>query len=48
MLSVFSELADWETELEELNLRISRKMGDLDRLVKRQTELQERFVSAGD
>ena len=47
VLSVFSELADWETELEELNLRISRKMGDLDRLVERQTELQERFVSAG-
>ena len=47
VLTVFSSLCEMEEELELLTLKISKKMGNLDALVERQTTLNDRFVQGG-
>jgi ATP-binding cassette subfamily F protein 3 len=47
VLTVFQDLMKMEDELELLNLRISRRMGDMDAMVERQALLNDRFVSDG-
>ncbi len=43
MLSVFSKVCEIERELEDIRIDIERGAGELDELVHRQTELNERF-----
>ncbi len=43
-LTVFSEVIETENQLDELRFDIENKNGDLDSLVKRQTDLQEKFA----
>ena len=47
VLTVFSHLSEMENELELLNLKISRQMGDLDTLIERQSFLNDAFVRDG-
>ena len=47
VLTVFSHLAEMENELELLNLKISRQMGDLNALIERQSLLNDAFVRDG-
>ena len=47
VLTVFSPLIKMEEELELLNLKISKKMGNLNALVERQTSLNDAFVRDG-
>lgn len=44
MLTVFEEVISIEEELEDIRFDIENKNGDIDALVKRQTNLQERFL----
>ncbi len=47
VLSVFAHLAHMEEELELLNVRIGKKMGNVEQLVERQALLNDTFVAQG-
>ncbi|MCD8391573.1 MAG: ABC-F type ribosomal protection protein, partial [Firmicutes bacterium] len=47
MLTVFDDVTAMENELEDIRRDIERKNGDLERLVARQTELQDKFSESG-
>lgn len=47
VLSVFSELMDMENSLELLSIQISKKMGDVNKLVEKQAALNDAFVLNG-
>lgn len=47
VISVFSRLSDIETELDVLNAQINAGIGDIDKLVERQSLLHDEFVRDG-
>ena len=47
VLTVFSHLSQMEEELELLNVKISKQMGNLDALIERQATLHDAFVAQG-
>ncbi|MCI9274025.1 MAG: ABC-F family ATP-binding cassette domain-containing protein [Clostridiales bacterium] len=47
VLTVFSPLIQMEDELEQLNVKIAKQMGDINALVERQATLHDAFVAGG-
>ncbi len=45
IMTVFSEVIDIETTLAEVNADIEYQRGDIDSLIRRQADLQERFIA---